>query len=114
MTAPGAGSLDRSVDIMRASVSDDGISRNLGAYAKIAERRARKLDISDGERLRVGQQAQDLTARFLMRWDAVTTTITARDRLVCEGRTYDVVGAKEWGDRRRRYIEITAAARPDL
>lgn len=114
MTAPGAGSLDRSVDIMRASFADDGFSRNLDGYARVATRRARKLDLSDGERLRAGQQAQDLTTRFLMRWDAVTVTITARDRLACEGRTYDVVGAKEWGDRRRRYVEITAAARPDL
>lgn len=103
------GELDRRISILRAEDVDDGTATVTGAYAEIGKRWARKTDVSDGERMRAAQQGQSLTTRFLVRWDSLTSTIGGRDRLACEGRTYEVVGTKEWGGRRIG-IEITANA----
>lgn len=53
-----------------------------------------------------------LTTRFVIRWSKTVTDFNTKDRLVCEGLEYGVVGVKELG--RRQYLEITAAARSDL
>lgn len=107
-----AGDLDRRITIMRAASEDDGLSSIPGAMAPLAQRWAKKTDASDGERMRASEQGQEITSRFLVRDDSVTRTITGKDMLVCEGRTYAVSGTKEYGGRRIG-IEITAIARPD-
>ncbi|QTH21994.1 head-tail adaptor protein [Rhizorhabdus wittichii] len=115
MATLAAGDLDRLVVIKRAPIVDDGFSRNRGVPAEIGRRYAKKDDVADGERLRAGQQAQDLTTRFLMRWDSLTITIKLGDVLECEGESFEVTGNKEArGYDRRSTREIAAAARPDL
>ena len=115
MATLAAGDLDRFVIFKRAPIVDDGISRNRGVPVEIGGRWAKKDDVSDGEQLRAGQQSQDLTTRFLMRWDSLTITIKLGDVLECEGETFEVTGNKEArGYDRRSTREITAAARPDL
>ncbi|AOW22228.1 phage head-tail adapter protein [Sphingomonas melonis TY] len=107
-----AGDLDRRITILRATAADDGLSSVPGEMKTMAQRWANKTDVSDGERMRASEQGQEITSRFLVRDDSVTRTIDGRDMLVCEGRTYAVVGTKEYGGRRVG-IEITAIARPD-
>lgn len=72
---------------------------------------AEKSDISDGERWRAGAVSAQVTTRFRVRWSVEMAGITPKDRLVCEGREYDIVGIKEIG--RREGLELTAAARID-
>lgn len=72
---------------------------------------ASKRDVSDGERYRAGEVSARLMTRFQVRWNETTSAITPKDRLECEGLTYDIVGIKELGRRVGR--EITAAARAD-
>lgn len=112
ITGLAAGDLDRRVVIMRAVSIDDGLSSVPGAMEPIATRWAKKTDVSDGERMRASEQGQEITSRFLVRDDSVTRTITGKDMLVCDGRTFAVSGTKEYGGRRVG-IEITAIARPD-
>lgn len=106
-----AGPLDRRVQFLRATLADDGLASaetwddyGLPVWAS-------KADISDGERWRAGEVAAHITTRFRVRWSQFTADITPKDRLECEGRTYDITGIKEIG--RREGIEITAAARAD-
>lgn len=106
------GSLDRRITILRAKTEDDGLSSGPGEMKPLGKRWAKKTDVSDGERIRASEQGQEITSRFLVRDDSVTRTIDGKDMLVCEGRTYAVVGTKEYGGRRVG-IEITAVARPD-
>lgn len=73
---------------------------------------AAKRDLSDGERWRAGEVQAHITTRFVLRWSPFTAGIDPRDRLVCEGVTYEIVGAKD-GAGRRRVIEFTCAARND-
>ena len=106
------GELDRRITIFRSEATDDGTATVEGAPAVIGRRWAKKTDVSDGERVRAGQQGQALTTRFLVRSDALTRTITGKDTLECRGVRYSVTGTKESGEREDG-IEITAASMPD-
>lgn len=107
----GAGDLDRRVQFRRAVLVDDGIASKLQFANHGSPVWASKLDVSDGERYRAAEVQAVVTTRFRVRWSAFTAAITPKDRLVCEGRDYDITGIKEIG--RREYVEITAAARQD-
>lgn len=72
---------------------------------------AAKKDISDGERWRAQAVAAMITTRFQVRYSPLTASITAKDRLTCNGREYDITGIKDIG--RREGFEITASARAD-
>jgi head-tail adaptor len=108
-----AGELDRRIILLRGVPADDGFTTTPGAPAQIGRRWAKKVDISDGERIRASQNGQDVTTRFVVRSDALTRTIVGADSISCRGRTYAVIGAKESVDRDDA-IEITAVATPDV
>jgi head-tail adaptor len=106
-----AGRRNRLVQFLRATLTDDGLSKvetfaNHGGLMS-----ASKSDVSDGERWRAGEVAANITTRFQVIWSPFTAALTPKDRLVCEGRSYDITGIKEIG--RREALEITAAARVD-
>lgn len=106
-----AGNLDRRVQFRRAALTDDGFG-SVETWADLgSEVWAAKADIPDGERWRAGAVAASVTTRFQLRWSGFSTGITPKDRLVCEGREYDITGIKEIG--RREGLEITANARAD-
>lgn len=106
-----AGKLDRRVQFRRAVLADDGLASTEVWADYLGPVWAEKTDISDGERWRAGAVAAHVTTRFRVRHSSETATLTPKDRLVCEGRTYDISGIKELG--RRVGLEITAAARAD-
>ena len=106
-----AGRRDRSVQFRRATLAHDGLSSAETWADHGSPQWASKRDVSDGERYRAGEVAASLTARFQVRYSIFTAGITPKDRLECEGRTYNIVGIKEIG--RREGLEITAAVRVD-
>jgi SPP1 family predicted phage head-tail adaptor len=104
--------LDRRIQFRRAMPADDGFGMvetwaNHGSPVWAA-----KKDVSDGERWRAQEMQAQITTRFVVRFSVFAGDITPKDRLVCEGLEYDISGVKEI--ERRRYLEITAAARADL
>lgn len=105
--------LDRQVQFRRAVLADDGLSmvETWADHGGIVW--AAKKDISDSERWRAGEVSANISARFLVRYSAFAGDITPKDRLVCDGVSYDITGIKE-GDGRRQWLEITASARVDL
>lgn len=106
------GSLDRRVQFRRATLSDDSMAQVETWADHGGPVWAQKKEISDGERWRAGEVAAHVTARFVVRWSSFTADLTPKDRLVCEGRNYDIAGIKEI-DGRRQWLEITAAVRID-
>ena len=104
--------LDRRIQFRRATLTDDGFSQVEVWADHGAPVWASKSDISDGERWRAAEVAASVTTRFVVRWSIFTADLTPRDRLVCEGREYEIVGVKE-GAGRRQWLEVTAAARTD-
>lgn len=112
--------LDRRIQFLRGTVVTDGFGTRLewNAANPAADNHgspvwASKSDISDGERWRASEVQAHITTRFLVRYSAFTAGITPKDRLVFEGRTYDIHGIKEPPRTRRQWIEITASARND-
>ena len=107
-----AGKMDRRVTILRdQGSSTNGFGEPVANLAELATVWACKTNVSDGERFRAGEQAADLQMRFTLRWSSQVADVDPRDRLLFEGRTYDIAAVKELG--RRRGLEITAAARAE-
>lgn len=103
--------LDRRVQFERYAVTSDGFGAVETWAAHGSPVPAEKRDVSDAERMRASEIQAHITTRFKVRWSAFTSGITPKDRLICEGRTYDISGIKELD--RRHGLEITAAARAD-
>lgn len=112
MARASAGQFDRRVSIWRSERIDDGTATVDGPPAQVGKRWAKKADISDGERMRAGENAQDLTTRWTLRSDSLTRTIAGGDVLRHKGVDYEVKGTKERREREDE-IEITTAARLD-
>lgn len=108
----GAGDLDRRVQFRRAALVDTGFERAEAWANHGAPVWASRKDVSDGERWQAGEVQAHITTRFVVRWSVFSKGLTPKDRLVCEGREFDIVGIKEVAGR-GRFLEITAAARAD-
>jgi SPP1 family predicted phage head-tail adaptor len=110
--------MDRRVQFTRGALQDNGLNTeltwtDLETDAIGPKIWAKKTDISDGERWRASEVAASITTRFVLRWSAFTATITPKDRLICDGVTYEISGKKDVGGARDR-LEITASVRTDL
>ncbi len=108
------GELNRRIEFWRSESVNDGLATVPGVPVSIGKRWAKKVDVSDGERMRANQQGQSLDTRFVVLSDALTRTISGKDKITWGGATYDVVGTKEVGDRRNDAIEITTTSQPDI
>lgn len=107
-----AGRLDRQVTLRRASAaSSNGFNEPVAIWSDLATVRAGFAPVSDGERLRAGETLANMQCRFTVRWSATTAGVDPRDRLIFDGREFDINGVKETG--RRDFIEITATARAE-
>lgn len=109
---PGAGRLDRRVQFQRATLTDNGLEREEVFADHGQPVWAERRDLSDAERSRAGEVSAVLMSRFVVRSSPFARALTPKDRLRCDGVTYDILGIKE-GAGRRHYLEITAAARAD-
>lgn len=105
--------LDRRVQFRRKALVSDGFGYAEQWADHGAPVPASKEDVSDGERWRAGEVSAHVTTRFVVRWSAFAADITPADRVVFEGREFDISGVKEPKGTRRKWIEITAAARND-
>ncbi len=108
-----AGKLDRRVQFLRAGTCDDGFAEIDRDFVSLGNPVwAERTDINDSERWRAGEVGAVITTRFIINSSQFSRGITPKDRLVCDGVTYEISGIKEAGGRRKR-LEITAAARAD-
>lgn len=103
-----AAKYDRRIRILRHG---RGPTNEFGEPAEIwaeSERLwAAKMDVSDGERVKAAGVGAVLTARFHVRRNAVTKTITEQDRVLYLAKIYDITGLKEADD--NDAIELSVA-----
>lgn len=104
-----AGPLNRRITVQRATGTLDAFGGGVGTWADLAVLWASMTPISDGERFRSDERAADITTRFVVRRSSLTDMIDARDRLIFEGRVFQIYGVKEVGF--KDGVEITASAR---
>ncbi|NGP19301.1 phage head closure protein [Devosia aurantiaca] len=107
-----SGDFDRRITLQRYGTTYNEFNEPESGWTDLGKRWASKEDVSDGEKVRAAQVGASVSARFRVRYDALTKTLTAADRLICEDVEYQISGTKE-GDGRRREIEITAARSND-
>jgi SPP1 family predicted phage head-tail adaptor len=107
-----AGKLDRRIKVQRATVSRNEMGEEVAAWADVAEIWAGVTPVSDGEKFRAAQVGAEITSRFIVRHSSLTASISAEDRILYQGRVYDIQGSKEIG--RREGYEITAGAQADV
>lgn len=106
--------LDRTLRLERATVTQDpGSGENVETWSTLGPEKifANYKPVSDGEKVQAGEVGSTLMARFVIRYDSAWSTVNPKDRVVFEGRTFDLWGVKELG--RREGFELTAAARSD-
>lgn len=106
-----ASKIDRKIILQRFTSTLDAHNEPVKTWSTLATRSASYEPLSDGERFRAGETAANASARFVIRWSLAVSDLSPLDRLVFEGRTYEIVRTKEVG--RREGIEITAAARAE-
>jgi len=106
-----AGTLDRQLTLLRASPSTDAMNETVIAWLPLATVRAKRLDLSDTQKVQAAQAGIVMSVRYEIRWSQLWADLSPLDRLEEAGRQFDIVGAKEI--QRRRGFEITAVARPD-
>ena len=107
---------DRRIRLERATITQDtGSGENIETWATLGPEKiwAEFKPVSDGEKVQAGEIASTLMARFTVRYDSAWSSVNPKDRLIFEGRTFDIMGAKEVAGTRRSLIEITASARAD-
>ncbi|MWP39967.1 head-tail adaptor protein [Rhodobacter sphaeroides] len=101
---------DRRVQIQRARLADDGFA-SLEVWADHGPPLwAARADLSDSERWSAGEVAASVTTRFTLHRTAFARSLTPKDRLLCDGRSFEILGIKESG---RRFLELTCSARTD-
>jgi SPP1 family predicted phage head-tail adaptor len=106
-----AGSLDRRIVIERATATTNGFGEAVLTWVPLVEVWAHVMEVPDGEVWRAAEVQATITTRFQIRYNATTKTITPKDRIVYEGKTFDISRIKEL--QRRVGLELTAAARAD-
>jgi SPP1 family predicted phage head-tail adaptor len=107
-----AGRYDRLIQIQRYTVTKNAANEDEQTWGSHGtERAASRTPISDGERFRADEIGSQASVRFRTRWDEFSGDVNTKDRILCEGKTYEIIGTKEIG--RRQEVEITAAVRGD-
>lgn len=108
-----AGKLDRRITLQRFTYTTDaGSGEQVKTWADLATRWASKRDASDSERIASAEISAEIGTRFTVHWDSTVADLNPKDRLVFDGRTYEIIAVKEID--RRVGIEISAIARSDL
>lgn len=110
MARPCLGDLNRRIQFQRATLNDDGLGVSETWVDHGIRIRAQKRDVSSAEQAQAASVGMTITTRFVVWASSFTRAITAEDRVVCEGVTYDIVGILELAAD-RRYLQITGAVR---
>lgn len=109
-----AGRLDRKATLYAPTFTRDAMNQAVPGWADGIRVSARKLDVSDGERVQAQQVGASLSSRFQIRRCSEVAALDATWQLDHEGQRFQVTGLKELlahGDHGRRVgIEITALA----
>ena len=104
-----AGTLDRRITIRRVSTADDDYGEPIKTWSDFIVVPAAWRNATTSEKLAALQIGDEVTDIFRIRFSADAATITPMDRLIFDGKDYNITGAVQIG--RREGIKITATAR---
>lgn len=106
------GRLDKRVTIRRAAPPMRGaLNEPVELWQDFASWPAQIVQQRATESWQAGQTAAQAETLFRLRWSTRAATITPRDRLVCDGREFNIIRVTETV--RRAVIEIVGVARAE-
>lgn len=108
----GSGDMNRRVTLQRATVVRGEFNEEIETWGTLAEVWARRDDVSAAESFRAREVGAQLTTRFRIRYSVTVATLNPRDRLVFNGRVYNITGVRE--KQRNRWLEVDCVARDDI
>lgn len=108
-----AGDLDRRVTIQRSESARNKFNEPIESWSDLTTVWARRRDVSDGEKTAAAQVGATLMSRFVVRSSSITRTVIPTDRLNHDGGLWNILGVKELGEGRNRFLEITAVREAD-
>lgn len=103
--------LDRRITLQRGTSTTDAAGTPVTTWADLATVWASRRRASARETLASAEVSAAITEVFEIRWDSAWSDLNPLDRLVFEGRVYDIAGVAEIG--RREGLRIDAAARAE-
>ncbi|PTW49358.1 SPP1 family predicted phage head-tail adaptor [Sphingomonas faeni] len=92
-----AGALDRRIEIMSGTPTQDALGQVTEAFGVIATTYAQRLEMRTTDAARAGQRDAFSIARFLIRY---RTGITTGQRVKVDGKLYDILAVDEPPPRR--------------
>lgn len=104
-----SGFLDRRIQVQRVvTKTPDGLGGYSGSWEDVGEiLYAKRVDVSDQEKLQAGSWQNCLVTRFTVRASNFARDIRHSDRIRHEGQVFNIDGIKEV-PQTRAYLEITA------
>lgn len=106
-----AGELDRRVILQRATKVRDAENELVETWAEFANVAASKRDTSGRKALANGEIVATALTWFKIRWSPEVRDLSAQDRAICEGVTYEVTEVRELG--RREALLFSGVKRAD-
>lgn len=106
-----AGKLDRRLTLQRYGITYNEDNEPVEGFADLATVWASVQYASDGERVRAAEVGATITIRFQIRYSSTVASVNPKDRVVYDGKVFDISAVKELG--RREGLEISAAAAAD-
>jgi head-tail adaptor len=92
-----AGRLDRLISVQRAAVVDDGFQTRPGAWAEIAKLPAAYAPAKGSERYEMSSRRAEMPVGFHIRWSPQAAGFTTSDRVLYQGKPYDIISIVELG-----------------
>lgn len=106
-----AGELDRRITIQRYGITYNEDNEPVEGFSDLATVWASAQYASDGERVRAAEVGATITIRFQIRYSSTVASVNPKDRVLYDGKVFDISAVKELG--RREGLEISAAAAAD-
>lgn len=102
------GSRKERIMIQRATITDNEFNEPVETWDDLATVWAKRMDASAGESYRAQEVGAQITMRFTVLRTSTTASLTPKDRIVYEGRTFNITAVREV--KRNRWMEIDAVA----
>lgn len=106
-----AGKLDRRITLQRYGITYNEDNEPVEGFSDLATVWASVQYASDGERVRAAEVGATITIRFQIRYSSTVAGVNPKDRVVYDGKVFDISAVKELG--RSEGLEISAAAAAD-
>ncbi len=104
MAGMDAGNMDRKIRIERAITVDDGLQERPGGWELLAEPFASYTPAPGAERFEMRGRRAQMPVTFGIYWQAALADLSTIDRVVYDGRAFDITGTNEVGNREGIHI----------